>query len=165
VFITVGNATQGFERLLSQVDELVEHEPTLQMFVQAGSCNGYTPKRAAFARTLPMQEFERRMREADVVVMHAGAGSILQAFSCGKVPVVVPRLARSAEAVDDHQSAFLRRLEGGGRVIAVWDVVDLGRAIWQAYSSRSALKAMAQPSLVAHLAAEIRNACSRTVVM
>lgn len=40
---------------------------------------------------------------ADVVVAHAGTGAALTALEFGKCPVLVPRLARHQEHIDDHQ--------------------------------------------------------------
>jgi UDP-N-acetylglucosamine--N-acetylmuramyl-(pentapeptide) pyrophosphoryl-undecaprenol N-acetylglucosamine transferase len=52
---------------------------------------------------LPERELSEAMREADVVVTHAGVGTALAAFEVGKCPVMAPRLAAHGEAVDDHQ--------------------------------------------------------------
>ena len=51
-----------------------------------------------------------RMREARVVVCHAGVGSIMLARRCGHRPVVMPRRFELGEAVDDHQLQLARRL-------------------------------------------------------
>ncbi|RFA08335.1 hypothetical protein B7R54_03165 [Subtercola boreus] len=49
------------------------------------------------------QEFERYSREADVVVTHAGVGTILGLLEMGIYPVIVPRRKSRGEHVDDHQ--------------------------------------------------------------
>lgn len=49
-------------------------------------------------------EFERHAREADVVVTHAGVGTVVQLLEWGVRPVVLVRSARRGEHVDDHQS-------------------------------------------------------------
>lgn len=53
--------------------------------------------------TLPERELLDAMREADVVVAHAGVGTALAAFAVGKCPVIVPRRYSLGEHVDDHQ--------------------------------------------------------------
>jgi len=72
------------------------------------------------------------MREADVVVTHAGVGSVLCAREAGHVPVVVPRLHRFGEHVDDHQLELVAALAGDGHVIAVTDMAELGAAVEKA---------------------------------
>jgi UDP-N-acetylglucosamine transferase subunit ALG13 len=61
------------------------------------------------------------------VVCHAGDGSILAAVRAGHVPVVLPRLARYGEAVDDHQLELAAHLSLARHVIAVADPADLRR--------------------------------------
>ena len=65
------------------------------------------------------------IRVADVVVTHAGVGSILTCLRLGRTPLVVPRQSRFGEHVDDHQVELTRALADDGKVIPVWDVADL----------------------------------------
>lgn len=53
--------------------------------------------------TLPEANLLDAMREADVVVAHAGVGTVLAALAIGKCPIVVPRRYALGEHVDDHQ--------------------------------------------------------------
>ena len=49
------------------------------------------------------QDFLQEALSADVVVCHAGVGSLLDLITNGIRPVVVPRLAKLKEHIDDHQ--------------------------------------------------------------
>jgi UDP-N-acetylglucosamine transferase subunit ALG13 len=49
-------------------------------------------------------EFEDCARAADVVITHAGVGTIMHLLEMGLFPVVVPRRAKRNEHVDDHQA-------------------------------------------------------------
>lgn len=48
-------------------------------------------------------EFETAARNADVVITHAGVGTILQLLEWGIHPVVIPRKRSRNEHVDNHQ--------------------------------------------------------------
>jgi UDP-N-acetylglucosamine transferase subunit ALG13 len=74
---------------------------------------------------VPPEELHRLIREARVVVTHAGIGSVAAALDHGRRPVVVPRLRRFGEAVDDHQVFFARRLQAAGLVTVVEDLERL----------------------------------------
>ena len=63
---------------------------------------------------VPHDELNAAVREADVVIAHAGTGSAITAFEQGKFPVLVPRLARYGEHVDDHQIQIAREMERRG---------------------------------------------------
>lgn len=68
---------------------------------------------------LPERELTQAMREADVVVAHAGVGTALAALEVGKCPVLVPRRLAQAEHVDDHQTQIARELESRGLSVSV----------------------------------------------
>lgn len=52
---------------------------------------------------VPAAEMRTSIRDADVVVAHAGTGIALMALENGKFPILVPRRAKHGEHVDDHQ--------------------------------------------------------------
>jgi UDP-N-acetylglucosamine transferase subunit ALG13 len=52
---------------------------------------------------LSSEEFEICARNADVVITHAGVGTLMNLLDMGIYPLVVPRRAKRREVVDDHQ--------------------------------------------------------------
>ena len=54
-------------------------------------------------RQMSSERFQSNLRSADVVVTHAGVGTILQLLEEGVYPVVVPRDKKRNEHVDNHQ--------------------------------------------------------------
>jgi len=129
-FVSVGNATQPFSRLLEGV-AAIAHKLPQPVFVQFGS----TPFRSAeceSAQWLAMPEFERRAAEAELLILHAGAGSVLHAVQAGKLPVVMPRRAGCGEHVDDHQLEFARALADAGKVVLALEPADLAAAVAEA---------------------------------
>jgi UDP-N-acetylglucosamine transferase subunit ALG13 len=81
---------------------------------------------------MPFDVLNAHMREADVVVTHAGVGSVLCAREAGHVPVVVPRLHRYDEHVDDHQLELVAALGVGEHIVPVMDIADLRAAVEKA---------------------------------
>ena len=82
------------------------------------------------------------------------------ALSQGKRPVVVRRLQRFGEAVDDHQVQVATQLDRSGRVRAVLDLADLGRAVTSATNAEAQGGLLLGP-LVEVVANEVRRAASR----
>lgn len=70
------------------------------------------------------EEFERAAREADVVVTHAGVGTVMQLLEWGVHPVVLVRSPGRGEHVDDHQSQIAEVLREHG-LATVADPADL----------------------------------------
>jgi UDP-N-acetylglucosamine transferase subunit ALG13 len=125
IFVTVGTNEATFDRLLLAVDTLTTDE---ELLVQHGPST-VRPSSATCVDYLPFDDLVTAVRRARIVITHAGVGSMLSALANGKRPVVVPRLARFGEAVDDHQVPLGRRLGAAGLVLFVEDPADLESAL------------------------------------
>ena len=129
-FVAVGNAKQPFRRLLDCVGSAVSILPQ-PVIVQ----RGYTPFTGSGCQVvefMEMDEFDRNVRDADLVILHAGAGSVIHAVSAGKVPVIMARRAVNGEHVNDHQVEFAQALSKLGKVIVVNDPDDIEGAAREA---------------------------------
>jgi beta-1,4-N-acetylglucosaminyltransferase len=124
ILVTVGTA-EPFDRLLAAVQRLPMHEPIV---AQCGS-SAVRPADARCLDYVPFETLLELMRTARAVVTHAGVGSVLTAFSAGKRPIVVPRLASLGEVIDDHQLVFARRLSQAGLVTLADDETTLTEAL------------------------------------
>jgi UDP-N-acetylglucosamine transferase subunit ALG13 len=125
ILVTVGTNEARFDRLLLALDALPGSE---ELVVQHGP-SPVRPAGATCVDYLPFDELAAEIRRARVVITHAGVGSTIAALLNGKRPVVVPRLARHGEAVDDHQVPFGRRLHEAGLVRFVEDPGRLAAAV------------------------------------
>jgi UDP-N-acetylglucosamine--N-acetylmuramyl-(pentapeptide) pyrophosphoryl-undecaprenol N-acetylglucosamine transferase len=68
---------------------------------------------------LDAARFEELARAADVVVTHAGVGTLLQLLEWGIHPVVVVRRSARGEHVDDHQEQIGQLLRETGLAVVV----------------------------------------------
>ena len=125
IFVTVGTNEATFDRLLSGVRGFAPPEPLL---VQHGPSR-VRPPNADCVDYLPFDEVVDQVRRSRVVITHAGVGSIMVCLANGRRPIVVPRLRRFGEAVDDHQVPLARRLERAGLVTVVDDPEGLPAAV------------------------------------
>jgi len=124
IFVTVGTC-EPFERLMCAVETLDLRE---RVIVQRG-LSRTSPRGAETTDFLPYPRLVELVREARVVVTHAGVGTVLTALLNGVKPVVVPRLRECGEAVDDHQLELADRLRQLGLVTAVRDTGQLAAAV------------------------------------
>lgn len=132
IFVTVGHAIQGFDRLMRAIDEMTQ-AGTLQgeIVVQHGH-TGVAPRGCAVVDFLSRDEFERHVGSALVVITHGGAGSVGKCLQAGKKPVVVPRRRAFGEHVNDHQIELVRELDTRGRIYAAYDIAALPAAVTKA---------------------------------
>lgn len=128
VFVTVG-AQMPFDRMVRAVDEWAgRRDRGADVFAQIGDAT-YEPRHVRFARFLEPPEFKAAYERADVIVAHAGTGSILAAMELGKPIVVMPRRAALRETRNDHQVATAERFQALGRIPVAWDERELGEIL------------------------------------
>jgi UDP-N-acetylglucosamine transferase subunit ALG13 len=84
----------------------------------------------------PGDELAARAGAVDAVITHAGVGSILMVLRSGSCPVVIPRLQRLGEHIDDHQMELSSMLESRNLVVVARPGDDLVECIRLATSRR-----------------------------
>jgi UDP-N-acetylglucosamine transferase subunit ALG13 len=135
IFVTLGTHTQPFPRALALVQPLAARE---EIVVQHG--HTAPPSWCVPSRCFDFIDYDRLVtlvQAAEAVVCHGGVGTIMTALGFGKIPIVIPRLARFGEHVDDHQVDIATAFAERGLV--VWcENGDLEPAL-QAACGRAAL--------------------------
>ena len=126
--MTVGTHNQQFDRLLIEVDTLVERGKIKNVVAQIGHSN-YIPKNYKWFKFLDFEKMIKFQKKSDLIITHAGVGSIMTALELNKPTIVVPRLPKYSEHVDSHQLLTTKELERQGRIIAVYEIKNLGKAI------------------------------------
>jgi UDP-N-acetylglucosamine--N-acetylmuramyl-(pentapeptide) pyrophosphoryl-undecaprenol N-acetylglucosamine transferase len=106
----------GFRRLVERLVEILPAEAGVLW--QTGETDvGDLPIEGHFA--IPEEELSDAMREADLVVAHAGVGAALAACEVGRCPVLVPRRHARGEHIDDHQTQIATELSARGIAVSV----------------------------------------------
>lgn len=105
--------------------------------------------------TLPFDELQALLRRADLVVCHAGTGSIITALAqcCGVV--AMPRRVDAGDSYDDHQSEIAEVFAERGLIEVAQDSATLAAALDRARSAPRHRAAMDHSALIAHLNAQI----------
>lgn len=84
---------------------------------------------------IPPDEFSRHAAEADVVITHAGVGTLVDLLGMGIYPIQAIRRASRNEHVDDHQQEIAELVRANGIGLAV-DGPDLTAEIIREAASR-----------------------------
>ena len=132
ILLTVGKQLP-FDRLSRAVDVLAS-ELEMPVVGQIGE-TGFRPGNFEAHGNLPATAFEELARSAQVILSHAGIGSILLARRLGKPIVLMPRRAQLGEHRNDHQMATAKQLEGSPGIFVAWEEEELRNAIFAALSS------------------------------
>jgi len=109
VFITIGTLEFSFLGLLERLRAILPAD--VEVVVQAGSDGERIAWTGATVRSfMDPAAIRSEIAAAAVVVAHASIGSALAVLESGKVPVLIPRIARRHEHVDNHQMQIARYL-------------------------------------------------------
>jgi UDP-N-acetylglucosamine transferase subunit ALG13 len=134
IFVTVGNATQGFRRLLEALDHMASQGlfQNEAIVMQSGNNPGFHWRYGMQVDFFSSERFVELIHDASLVISHAGAGTLLQVLRTGKVPVAMPRKQIHGEHIDDHQVELVNVLASEGRVVPAYEASDLPDAIAEA---------------------------------
>jgi UDP-N-acetylglucosamine transferase subunit ALG13 len=127
IFVTVGNHYKGFDRLVKKMDEIAENTSE-KVIIQIGQTY-YKPKNAKFFDFTDYGTMQKLCKEARVVVSHAGVGSIITALEQQTPIIIVPRLKKYNEVIDDHQLDIAEALLDHQLVKTVYDLTQLEESL------------------------------------
>lgn len=109
IFFTVGTQF-SFDRLLSSFDKWKRDSGSgLDAFGQIGDSH---LKDLSFPNKnfINLDEYSKCFEKADIIVSHAGMGTVLKALSASKPIIVMPRLFKYSEHRNDHQVATCKKI-------------------------------------------------------
>jgi len=121
IFVTVGTQ-MPFDRLIGYIDTWSNPYKT-KVFCQIGC--GQPPVHHAWVKFLTDTEFYNHAQSAQLIVSHAGIGTLITASRYRKRIILVPRLSELKEHRNNHQLATARAFKNRNWI----DVVDSERVL------------------------------------
>jgi UDP-N-acetylglucosamine transferase subunit ALG13 len=131
ILLSLGTQDFTFERLLREIDRLIENGVIKEdVFAQIGY-NDYKPKHYSAKPFTDFQEFDALLEECSFLITHGGTGTIVGGLKKGKKIIAVPRLKQYNEHVDDHQKEIIGYFSENKLIIGLDQVEELETAISQ----------------------------------
>lgn len=122
IFVTVGTQ-MPFDRLVSVVNDWVTKKE-IKVVAQIGKTE-IAYKNIDVLDYVNEEQLYRYIEEADLVVAHAGMGTILSAMTIGKPLIIMPRSAAKGEHRNNHQYGTASKINNIDGVHVAWDEEDL----------------------------------------
>jgi len=125
IFLTVGTCPLQFDRLVRATDIAVE-EGLIddEVFAQTGVTR-YRPKYIKYAEMLEKSEFDEYFKRARSIIGHAGMGTISMALEQDKPILIMARMSKYREHVNDHQVSTAQMFEKLGHVLVAHTVEEV----------------------------------------
>ncbi len=132
ILVTLGTQKFQMDRLLRAVDKLAESSSE-EIFVQSGNST-YVPEHCMSKNFVDAQEFQKMIEDCSVLITHSGVGTIMRGIRAKKPVVVVPRLAKYHEHVDDHQVQIAEAFASKDCILYCTDLAKLEETVQTARS-------------------------------
>lgn len=122
IFVTIGTQAP-FDRFIKIIDE-VAPQINEEIIAQVYKC-GFTPKNIKTVDFLAPDEFNNLFDKADLIISHAGMGTILSALQKHKPIIIFPRIAALGEHRNEHQLATAEKFKELGSVYVAMNEQEL----------------------------------------
>ena len=122
IFVTVGEQLP-FDRLIRTVDKWAAGSGQ-EVFAQIGDTD-LIPNILKYKKFLDPDEFKEKFNSAELIVAHAGMGTIITALEFNKPILVMPRQAALGEHRNDHQFATTNKFMKLNYISAALDETEL----------------------------------------
>jgi UDP-N-acetylglucosamine transferase subunit ALG13 len=124
IFLTVGTQFP-FDRLVKAVDQAAGMNGFDEKIVAQIGDSSYCPKNFKAVPSVEKALFDQYLTEAGGVISHAGMGTITMALEHRKPLLVMPRVKKYGEVVNDHQLAIARKFEQLGYLLVAYGTEDV----------------------------------------
>lgn len=129
ILVTIGTQDKKFPRLLEAVQKQIDLGVIKdKVVVQAGQTEFKSNDMEIFS-FIPMDKFDHLMNECDLLITHAGIGSIISGLKKGKKVIVAARLEKYGEHENDHQLQIADSFDKDGYILHLKDFDKLGEYI------------------------------------
>lgn len=129
ILVALGTQDLPFDRLLAQVDKLVEEGVIQEEVLAQTGFSTYRPRHYVGKSMMPFAEFDQLLDSCRFLIAHGGTGTLVGALKKGKKVIASPRLQKYGEHVDDHQTEIIGALAEAGMLLRVDEMEDLAAAV------------------------------------
>jgi UDP-N-acetylglucosamine transferase subunit ALG13 len=131
ILVALGTQDKPFSRLLDGVKACIENGLIQEKVVVQAGLTPYRYEKMEIFDLLDKDEFGALLNRADLLITHAGAGSILSGLKAHKKVIACARRQQYGEHTNDHQVQILARFDEEGYLIAA-EPETLGEALEKA---------------------------------
>jgi UDP-N-acetylglucosamine transferase subunit ALG13 len=138
IFVTIGTQ-EPFDRLIKAMDD-ISLKMRVKVIAQVSSRSKLKVENMEVLDFISPTEFDRLFKEADLIVAHAGMGTIISALVNKKPLIVLAREKKLMEHRSDHQIATAKHFEDLGLLDVAWDTDDLESKIYKFINNQIKIK-------------------------
>ena len=129
ILVLVGTQTHSFVRLLDEIEDCIKKGIIKDKVIAQYGHTKFSSSYMELFDFIPIEDFNKLIEQADLIITHGGVGSIINSIKTGKKVIAVPRLSEFNEHVNNHQIQIVTTFNNLGLIKGVFDVTLLCEAI------------------------------------
>ena len=129
ILVTLGTQDKSFTRLLDAIQKQIDLGNIKDKVIVQAGCTKYKSKDMQILDLIPYDEFEKYIKECDLLITHGGVGSIITGLKNKKKVIAADRLAKYKEHTNDHQLQIIKNLSVSGYILPLDDFDKLDEVL------------------------------------
>lgn len=132
ILVTLGTQDKSFTRLLDAIQKQIDNGNIKERVVVQAGHTKYQSKDMEILDLIPYDDFDKYIRECDLLITHGGVGSIITGLKNDKIVIAAARLAKYKEHTNDHQLQIIKNFSQSGYILALEDFDSLDKVLQKA---------------------------------
>lgn len=121
ILVSLGTQDRSFKRFLGAIEkQIVLGNIKEKVVVQAGATE-FTSEHMEIFDLIPSNEFEKLLKECDLLLCHGGVGTIIDGLKHHKKIIAAARLSEYHEHQNDHQKQIIHEFVNQGLILELDD--------------------------------------------
>lgn len=129
ILVTLGTQDKSFTRLLDAIQKQIDLGNIKDKVIVQAGCTKYKSKDMQILDLIPYDEFEKYIKECDLLITHGGVGSIITGLKNKKKVIAAARLVKYKEHTNDHQLQIIKNLSVSGYILPLDDFDKLDEVL------------------------------------
>lgn len=129
ILVTLGTQDKSFTRLLDAIQKQIDLGNIKDKVIVQAGCTKYKSKDMQILDLIPYDEFEKYIKECDLLITHGGVGSIITGLKNKKKVIAAARLSKYKEHTNDHQLQIIKNLSVSGYILPLDDFDKLDEVL------------------------------------
>lgn len=129
ILVTLGTQDKSFSRLLDAIQKQIDNGNIKERVVVQAGHTKYQSKDMEILDLIPYDEFDKYIKECDLLITHGGVGSIITGLKNDKIVIAAARLAKYKEHTNDHQLQIIKNFSQNGYILALEDFNSLDKVL------------------------------------
>jgi UDP-N-acetylglucosamine transferase subunit ALG13 len=129
ILVLLGTQDKPFTRLLDAIQKQINNGNIKGKVVVQAGCTKYESSDMEIFDLMPIDEFNKLIKKADLIITHGGVGSIMEGIKNNKKILAAPRLKRYGEHDNDHQLQIIEEFANMGYILPLKDFNKLDKML------------------------------------